>query len=92
MERKLPSLVDDPALRIAIPIGRTPLSIVAGYLGIFSIAFIPAPFALITGILALKELKRHPEKLGWGRSIFGIVMGAIFTVLLALELLLHPGR
>lgn len=89
VERKFPSLVDDPALCIAIPIGRTPLSIIAGYLGLFSIAFVPAPFALIAGILALKELKKHPEKLGRGRAIFGIVMGSIFTVLLVLELLLH---
>jgi hypothetical protein len=92
VERKLPSLADDRALRIVIPIGRTPLSIVAGYLGLLSLAFVPAPFALVTGILALKELKKHPEKLGRGRAIFGIVMGAIFTVLLALTLVLQLQR
>jgi hypothetical protein len=87
VERKFPSLADDPALRIALPIGRTPLSIVAGYLGIFAIALVPTPFALVTGILAFKELKKHPDKLGRGRAIFGIVMGAIFTVLLVLTIL-----
>lgn len=41
-----------------------------------------APFALDTGILALRDIKSHPEKAGRGRAIFGIVMGAGTIILL----------
>jgi hypothetical protein len=76
------SAADDQTMRMLIPIDRSGLAIAAGYLGLFSILYVFAPFALILGILAIRDIKKHPEKHGMGRAIFGVVMGAIFTVVL----------
>jgi hypothetical protein len=65
-----------------LPVGRSGLAIVAGYAGLFSLLVIPAPLALLFGILAVVDIKRHPHKHGMGRAIFGTVMGAIGTTLL----------
>lgn len=71
---------DDPEMRMLLPIGRSPLAIIAGYLGLFSLIIIPAPLALIFGILAVIDIKKNPKKHGMGRAIFGIIMGTIFSV------------
>jgi hypothetical protein len=71
---------DDPAMRWILPVGRSGWAIAAGYLGIFSLLGIFAPFAVITGILGLREIKKDPRLGGRGRAIFGIVMGGIFTL------------
>ena len=68
--------------RMLMPIGRTQLSIVAGYVAFFSILLAAAPISLTLGICALVQLRRHPESYGRGRAIFAIVMGAIFTPVL----------
>ncbi len=73
---------NDPALMMVLPIGRSPLSIIAGYLGLFSILPIFAPIALIVSLCALNDLKKHPGQAGRGRAIFGLVMGIVFTILL----------
>ncbi len=73
---------DNESMRMLIPIDRSGLAIAAGYLGLVSIIYFFAPFALILGILAIRDIKRHPEKHGMGRAVFGVVMGAIFTVVL----------
>ncbi|MDE0826589.1 MAG: DUF4190 domain-containing protein [Akkermansiaceae bacterium] len=58
----------------------------AGYLGLFSMLVIPAPLALITGIIAVKHIRKSQgsenPKHGMGRAIFGILFGAIFTGIL----------
>ncbi len=72
---------DEEALRYVLPIGRSGYAIAAGYLALFSVLLVFAPFALILGILALRDIRRHPEKKGKGRAWFGIVMGALFTLL-----------
>jgi hypothetical protein len=41
---------------------------------------VPAPFALLTGILAVVDIRKHSEKHGMGRAVFGIVMGALGTI------------
>ncbi len=74
----------DKVLKYIIPIGRSPIAIVAGYVGIFSILLFPAPFALTLGVWAFYDIKKHPGKLGMGRAVFSIVMGIIFSFLLAL--------
>jgi len=56
------------------------LAIIAGYLGLFAVLFFPAPFALLLGILAIRDIKRNPKKHGTGRAIFGVVMGGLFTL------------
>lgn len=76
------SFEDDTAMRVLFPVGRSGYAIVAGYLGLLSPLMIFAPFALLFGILALREIKRKPKLGGKGRAIFGIVMGVIFTLFL----------
>lgn len=71
---------DDVAMRILLPVGRSGFAIVAGYLGLLSPLFIFAPFALLFGILAIRDIKRNPKKGGMGRAVFGMVMGGIFTL------------
>ena len=72
-------LGDDPLMRMVIPVGRSVWAIAAGYAGLFSLVFFCAPISLILGIVAIYDLRKHPEKHGWGRAIFGLVMGLIFT-------------
>jgi hypothetical protein len=69
-----------------LPVGRSGWAVAAGYLGLISVLLVPAPFALLTGILAVREMRRNPRKHGMGRAVFGIVMGALFSVLLVLAL------
>jgi hypothetical protein len=73
------------ALRMVIPIGRSGYAIAAGYIGLFSVLVIPAPFAILFGVLALKDIKRHPDKFGKGRAWFGIIIGSlvILSILVA---------
>lgn len=77
----------DPSMRFVVPLNTSPLAILAGYLGLVSVLCVPAPFALLLGILALQGLKKNPKQDGKGRAIFAIVMGAIFSVPLAIGLI-----
>lgn len=82
----------DPVMRMLLPIGRSGYAIVAGYLGLLSVLLIFAPFALIFGILAVRDIRTHKEKHGMGRVIFGIVMGAVCSawgIFVLLNLLGH---
>lgn len=60
--------------RLLLPVGRSGWAIAAGYLGLFSVLVIPAPFALLCGILAIRDIQKNPQKHGMGRAIFGIIM------------------
>ncbi len=73
-------LGDDAGMRMLLPVGQSGMAIVSGYLGLLSILGIPAPFAVITGILALREIKRNPKKHGTVRAVVGIVLGSIGTL------------
>jgi Domain of unknown function (DUF4190) len=75
------SLELDPAMRVLLPVGRSFYAIIAGYLGLISVLVFPAPFAILFGFLALRDIKRHPEKGGRGRAVFGLIMGTMFTLL-----------
>jgi hypothetical protein len=70
----------DALMRMILPVGRSGYAIAAGYLGLFSVLFVFAPFSILFGVLAISDIKKHPDKLGKGRAIFGIVMGVIFTI------------
>ena len=70
------------AERMLLPIDRSGYAIAAGYLGLFSILAIFAPFALLFGILAVRDIRKNSDKHGMGRAVFGIIMGAIFSLLL----------
>jgi hypothetical protein len=77
----------DPAMRAILPVGRTPLSIIAGYLGLTALLCLPAPLALGIGIWAVVDLKKKPGMHGMGRAVFGIVMGGIGTAALVIGLI-----
>ena len=73
-------LGDDAGMRVLLPVGRSGLAIIAGYLGLFSPIIIPAPLALLFGILAVIDIRKHPDKHGMGRAVFAIIMGIIFSI------------
>ena len=81
-----PSEGDDPMMRWLLPVGRSGWAIAAGYLGLLSFLGIFAPLALIAGFVAVRDIRRHPEKHGMGRAWFGIVMGVLGSIGLALLL------
>ena len=70
----------DAGMSWLLPVGRSGFAIAAGYLGLFS----PIPFvgllALVFSGLAIWDLRRNPEKRGWGRVVFGLIMGLLFSV------------
>lgn len=74
-----PSLEESPAMRMLLPVGRSGWAIAAGYLGLFSLVLVFAPFAIVCSVLAIFDLKRNPKKCGMGRAIFGLVMGVLGT-------------
>jgi hypothetical protein len=79
------NLGDDAAMRMLLPVGRSGLAIAAGYLGLCSFILFLGPIAILVGILAIRDLKAHPDKHGMGRAVFGIITGGLATlVLLAL--------
>jgi hypothetical protein len=69
-------------MRWILPVGRSHWAIAAGYLGLFALLVVPAPLALATGIMAVRDIRANPSKRGMGRAIFGIVMGAIASLIL----------
>lgn len=85
----------DPILQWILPVGRSGFAIAAGYLALFCPAMIvplvcEAPLvviflipvlALVFGLLALFDIKKHPDKAGRGRAWFGIVVGGAFTAI-----------
>ncbi|MFL5330119.1 MAG: DUF4190 domain-containing protein [Gemmataceae bacterium] len=76
------SIGGDAVVRMLIPVGRSIWAIASGYLGLISVLLLPAPFALFTGIMAVREMKRNPKMHGMGRAIFGMIMGMLGTVCL----------
>lgn len=78
---------EDPALRLVVPLGRTGLSIAAGYLGILSLVPFVAPIAVGISIWAIMDLKKRPRLMGRGRAYFGLIAGGCFTLLYAVLLL-----
>lgn len=76
----------DPGMRWLMPVGRSGWAIAAGYLGLLSFCVIPAPFALLFSIIAIKDIKKHPDRHGMGRAIFGLIMGILGTGVLLVGL------
>ena len=75
-------LGDSAAVRMLLPVGRSGLAIAAGYAGLFALLVLPAPLALVLGVLAVRDIRRNPKKHGMGRAVFGIVTGTLGTGLL----------
>lgn len=85
------SLGQNAGARWLLPVGRSGWAIAAGYLGLLSVLLVPAPFALLLGILAIRDIKKNPQRHGMGRAIFGIVMGVIFSIALLLMFVARAG-
>lgn len=83
---RLPSLGDDAAMRFLLPVGRSGWAIAAGYLGLCSVLLVPAPFAVICALLAIRQIHRDRSKHGYVRAVFGLLMGIVFTIVLGLVL------
>lgn len=75
-----PSALD----RAILPVGRSGWAIAAGYMALFGLLVLPAPAALLLGIVAAVDLVRHPDKHGWGRTTFALVVGVVGSVVLAM--------
>ena len=73
-------LSENAGMRALLPIGRSGFAIAAGYLGIFSVVPFVGPFAILFGALAIRHIKKNPQRHGMGRAIFGIIMGALGTL------------
>lgn len=78
---------DDATMRALLPVGRRPLALIAGYVGLLSFLVLPSPLALLLGILAVRDLNKHPGSHGMGRAIFAIVAGTLGTLALVAILL-----
>ena len=87
-----PPVGESAAMRMILPVGRSGWAIAAGYLGLFSVLMLPAPLALICGLLAIGEMRRHPERHGMGRAIFGLIMGSLGSIGLVLFLIAALAR
>lgn len=74
----------DAGMRMLIPVGRSGWAIASGYLGLFSffplVALVTGPAAVLTGVLAIRQIKRDPNKHGMGRAVFGIITGGLLFV------------
>jgi hypothetical protein len=75
-------LGQNAGVRLLIPVGRSGWAIAAGYLGLFSVLGCPGPIALVISIVAIRDIRRHPDRHGMGRAIFGLVMGILGTLAL----------
>jgi hypothetical protein len=60
-----------------VPVNTSGWAIAAGYLGLFSLVFIGAPFAIFTGIMALRHISKNPGMRGRVRAWVGIVLGSL---------------
>lgn len=83
---------DGVAMRMMLPVGRSGWAIAAGYLALFSVLIVPAPFALACGVMAVRDIRRHPERHGMGRAVFGIIMGTLGILAVVVVLWMRAHR
>lgn len=76
-------LGDDVGMRLLLPVGRSGWAIAAGYAGLFALAILPAPIALILGLIGWRDIRRSRRtaepKHGMGRVIFALITGGLGT-------------
>jgi predicted acyltransferase len=81
---------EDIAIGLVIPHKVSGLAVAAGYVGLVSLfCLVPSPIAILLGILAIRDLRKHPGKQGYGRAIFAIVAGSL-ALLAGLVFILLP--
>ena len=73
---------DSKYLKFVIPVKQSGWAIAAGYVGLFSILVLPAPLAVVIGLVALRDIRNRPNMQGEGRAWFAIIFGGFFTVVL----------
>lgn len=61
-----PFIEDRTLIRMVLPVDRSLWAIAAGYLGLFALLVVPAPLALMAGIVAVIDIRRNPQKHGMG--------------------------
>jgi len=71
---------NDAALGLIVPINTSVWAIFASYAALFSVLVFPAPIALILGIIALRDVRKHPGMKGKARAIFAIIMGTLIPL------------
>lgn len=83
-----PSATDDPAMSWVIPVHNPVLAIISSYCGLIGLGCpILGPIAVVTGFLAIQQIRKTPGLTGMGRCIFGIVSGIIGSLFLLLVIL-----
>lgn len=82
-----PSGMDPRSMRGILPVNTSPWAMAAGYLGLFSLLVVFAPFAVVCGVMGLRQIRRNPGMFGSVRSWFGIVMGVAVMGVLAAALI-----
>lgn len=83
-------LGQNAGVRLLLPVGRSVWAVIAGYLGLLSLLLLPAPLAILFSIIAIVDIirsRRNPHpKHGLGRAIFGLIMGLVGCVGLAVAI------
>ena len=74
---------------VFVPAGWSGWAVASGYLALLSILGYPAIASVIVSLIALFDLRRHPEKRGQRRAWFGLVMGALGTIAVVLAVRFH---
>lgn len=72
------TIVESP--QVVGPVKRSAVASLAGWFGLSSPLVVTAPFALILGVLALRELGRNPQKSGRFPANFAVIMGFLFSL------------
>lgn len=80
---------DNEALKWVVPIGASGFALAASWLAVASLLLLPGPVAVVFGILALRDIKKHPTKSGIARAWLGIVVGTLATLTL-IALIVSP--
>ena len=78
-----PGIGDDAGMRMILPVGRSGWAIAAGYCGLLSLAcWILGPAAILCGVMAIRDMRIHPERHGMGRVITGFHPGRLGSIIL----------
>lgn len=83
-------LSENAGMRMLMPIGRSGFAIAAGYLGLVALfTGVVGPVAILFAILGIRDIKRHEQKHGMGRAIFGLATGIVGTGWLAVVIVVN---
>lgn len=84
---------ESPIPSWVLPVHVSVWALVSGYLGLVSLILlgIPGPFAVWTGIVGLRQIRRNPGQRGLVRCWVGIVCGAFDCLMLLIFLVAALG-